>query len=105
MEFHQWAHPYDATGTRRNYARMPVHVEDLRDDPYRSLAGFVRSAGGYSKDSAPYAEFLWADYFRIHIKLRLNQGSLAQAKRKALALARHRQARYLPGWCGDDSGN
>jgi hypothetical protein len=105
MEFHQWAHPYDQTGARCSYASIPAHVEGLCDDPYRSLAGFVRNAGGYSKDATPYAEFLWADYFRMHITARLIRTSLAKAKRKAMALARHPEARYLPGWCGELDGS
>src|SRR5436305_4773273 len=30
------------------------------DDPYRSLAGEVRRAGGYAKEATPFSEFLWA---------------------------------------------
>jgi len=58
MEFHRWAHPFDHKGKRRGYEAIPESIDGLRDDPYRSLAGCVRNAGGYAKDTQPYAEFL-----------------------------------------------
>ena len=100
MEFHQWAHPYDAKGERRSYAAIPKQVMGLRDDPYRSLAGGVRSAGGFAKDSTPFAEFLWADYFRPQIVARLIRRAPEQAVRQALSLAHRDEASYLPGWSG-----
>ena len=106
MEFHHWAHPYDERGRRREYDAIPSRISRLRDDPYRSLAGLVRDAGGYAKDAEPFAEFLWADFFRSHIarkKLRAAPGSQAlpaDALTQALALAHHLGARYLPGWVG-----
>lgn len=106
MEFHRWAHPYDERGRRRDYAAIPSRVSKLRNDPYRSLAGLVRKAGGYAKDAAPFAEFLWADFFRLQItrkKLRPTPGAQAlpaETLQQALALARQPNARYLPGWAG-----
>jgi hypothetical protein len=46
MEFRSWAHPFDARGQRRDYADIPRRLTELQDDPYRSLAGRVRQAGG-----------------------------------------------------------
>jgi hypothetical protein len=105
MEFHRWAHPYDETGKRRDYDAIPSKVSKLRNDPYRSLAGFVRNAGGYAKDAAPFAEFLWADFFRPLIsakKLQESDGGplAADAVQEAVALARSPMARSLPGWTG-----
>jgi hypothetical protein len=48
---------------------MPPSVVGLRDDPYRSLAGIVRRAGGYEKSATPYAEFVWANHFRTRVPL------------------------------------
>lgn len=48
---------------------MPPTVEGLRDDPYRSLAGVVRRAGGFVKSATPYAEFVWANHFRGRVPL------------------------------------
>ena len=100
MEFHQLAHPYDEHGTRLSYDDIPKTVTDLRDDPYRSLAGFVREAGGYAKDTTPFSEFLWADFFRPQIPVQLIEKSTTQAIEQATGLARGDQARYLPGWIG-----
>lgn len=105
MEFHRWAHPFDEKGKRREYSAIPSSVARLRDDPYRALAGFVRKAGGYAKDAAPYAEFLWADHFRPLLPAKKLQPSatepLPQATiDKAVSLARAAAARYLPGWTG-----
>lgn len=105
MEFHRWAHPYDERGRRRDYDAIPSRISKLRDDPYRSLAGLVREAGGYAKDAEPFAEFLWADFFRPQIarKTLRTPGSPtlpAEALQQALALARQPSGRYLPGWVG-----
>jgi len=105
MEFHRWAHPYDERGRRREYDAIPDSVAKLRDDPYRSLAGFVRKAGGYAKDAAPFTEFLWADFFRPRFaRKKLVAGKTGMlpddALREALAMARSPAARYLPGWSG-----
>ena len=40
----------------------------MEDDPYRSLAGELRTMGGFAKDSSPFSEFLWADFLRPRIK-------------------------------------
>ena len=63
MDFRGWTHPYDGKGRRRPYADLPKAVTGLVDDPYRSLAGVLRNDGGFAKDSTPFAEFLWADFF------------------------------------------
>ena len=69
-------------------------------DPYRSLAGEVRRAGGFAKDPTPFSEFLWADYLRRRIDEKLVDKHFETAVAEALDLAHHRDASYLPGWCG-----
>ena len=106
MEFRRWAHPYDQTGRRREFGDMPTRLEGLKDDPYRSLAGFVRRAGGYAKDSAPYTEFIWADYFRRQPLLKelqqITTGTVSTSFIEiAVALAHDPAARNLPGWSGN----
>ena len=98
MEFRAWTHPYDHRGRRRDYAEMPKKLTKLQNDPYRSLAGLVRLAGGYAKDLAPFSEFLWADFFRPHIDARLIAEQQARATSMGVKLARSHAARYLPGW-------
>jgi hypothetical protein len=80
-------------------------AERLKDDPYRSLAGEVRKAGGYAKDAAPYAEFLWADFFRplfrkSDLRSSGGQGLPESLVTEAVALARNPKAQFLPGWSG-----
>ncbi len=100
MEFRSWTHPYDRRGRRCDYRDMPRRLKDLQDDPYRSLAGLVRRAGGYAKDEAPFVEFLWADYFRPRVAARLIRRAPARARQAAMRLAHSEEARYLPGWSG-----
>ena len=100
MEFHQWVHPYNTQGQRIGFHQLPVQVSALKDDPYRSLAGMVRKAGGYAKDVTPFAEFLWGDYFRNALPVVVTDSTLRQHFNTALTLARDPLARYLPGWTG-----
>jgi len=95
-----WMHPFDAKGRRRDYGDIPHSILDLADDPFRSLAGALRRVGGYSKETAPFSEFLWADFLRRRLKRQLVKHEFDAALRKALALAKSRDADYLPGWCG-----
>lgn len=101
-----WMHPFDAHGRRRQYSDIPRSVEDMVDDPYRSLAGALRRAGGYSKETTPFSEFLWADFLRRRIKHRRATKDFAGALTEALRLSKLTEADYLPGWCGpvDDVG-
>jgi hypothetical protein len=75
-------------------------VTDLIDDPYRSLAGELRRAGGFAKDTTPFSEFLWANFLRQRIKRKLIERDFDRAMERALALAKSTDAGYLPGWCG-----
>jgi hypothetical protein len=95
-----WLHPFDARGKRRNYAHLPRRITELVDDPFRSLAGELRLAGGYAKDTAPFSEFLWADFLRRRLERRLVEKLFARALARAMTLAKSEQASYLPGWCG-----
>jgi hypothetical protein len=93
-------HPFDDRGRRRPYADLPKSVADLVDDPFRSLAGELRRSGGFAKDTAPFSEFLWADFFRRRIKRKLVEDDFDHAVETALLLAKSEEADFLPGWCG-----
>ncbi len=93
-------HPYDEKGIRRDYDAIPSSIAKLKDDPYRSLAGELRRAGGFAKDVTPFSEFLWADFLRRHIKRKRIVQDFPSALTKALELAKSERAEYLPGWCG-----
>jgi hypothetical protein len=94
------AYPFDPQGRRRNFSDIPKTVMQLKDDPFRSLAGELRRSGGFAKDTSPYSEFLWADFFRRRIKRKTVDGDFAAALEQALRLAKSEEADYLPGWCG-----
>lgn len=100
LDHHAWVHPYDTEGRRRGYADIPRSVTELKDDPYRSLAGELRRLGGFAKDTTPFSEFLWADFFRRRIKRRRVEKSFNATVERAMELAKSEDARYLPGWCG-----
>ena len=100
LDQNNWVHPYDEGGRRREFSEIPKSIEKLKDDPFRSLAGELRRAGGFAKDTMAYSEFLWADFFRGQIKRKSIEDDFASAVEEALKLARGPAARYLPGWCG-----
>ncbi len=77
---------------------LPKHIDQLRDDPYRSLAGYVRNAGGYEKTPTAFAEFLWADFFRPRVRIGPTRADFEVAVKKALTLAGSKEASKLPGY-------
>ena len=84
LDDRRWCHPYDAKGRRCGFEEIPPSIADLEDDPFRSLAGELRRAGGYAKDITPYSEFLWADFLRRHLKRKDIATSFKVALGKAL---------------------
>jgi len=93
-------HPFDDKGRRRGYEDLPRAVSGLVDDPFRSLAGELRRAGGFAKDTTPFSEFLWADFLRRRIKRSTIEDNFDRALEAGLQLAKSKDANYLPGWCG-----
>lgn len=100
MDNRGWLHPFDSHGQRQSRTELPKTVAGLEDDPYRSLAGELRFAGGYAKDTTPFSEFLWADALRRRIDVKTAKDDFETAMLKALAFAKSPGAAYLPGWCG-----
>jgi hypothetical protein len=100
MDNRSWMHPFDSRGERRPYKDIPKSVADLVDDPFRSLAGELRRAGGFAKDTTPFSEFLWADFLRRRMKRKSVERDFPLAIKKAKKLAKSEDAGYLPGWCG-----
>ena len=84
MDNRSWMHPFDAKGERRHYRDIPKSVTELVDDPFRSLAGELRRAGGFAKDTTPFSEFLWADFLRRRMKRKLVEGDFERALEKAM---------------------
>ena len=100
MDNKRWVYPYDAKGERRQFKDLPKSIGELKDDPFRSLAGELRRAGGFAKDTTPFSEFLWADFLRRHVSRKMVESDFGHAMEKALGLAKSKDAIYLPGWCG-----
>jgi len=95
-----WVHPYDELGILHGVAAIPKQVSGLIDDPYRSLAAFVRDAGGYIKTPEPFADFQWAAFFRTRIRLWTTTFQFTAAVQQAVHLARSPDALVLPGFNG-----
>ena len=90
-----WVYPYDAKGDRHHFKDVPKTVADLKDDPFRSLAGELRRAGGYAKDTTPFSEFLWADFLRRRLSRKERGSRFREGDRKG-AGAGEEQRRHLP---------
>ena len=85
-------------GPRKEFY-LPKDVRGLADDPYRSLAWFVRKAGAFKNSEKNFAEFTWANFFREK-KLLDRDGlrGIEKAMRAAVALAQSPEAAKLPGY-------
>ncbi len=102
MDHRNFVYPFDVDGVRHPIENLPKRIVDLKDDPFRALAGAVRDAGGFAKIDAPFSEFLWADFLRRRVGAKKLRHSFEDAVEEAMQLARSRDARHLPGWCGAD---
>ncbi|MEX0344598.1 MAG: ParB-like protein [Rhizobiaceae bacterium] len=98
MEKSGLIHPYNEAGDRLGFSDLPTKISELTDDPYRTLAGLVREHGGYRKEKRPYAEFLWADFYRERVDRHLLTGNFSDAVQLAVDLAGSNEASHLPGW-------
>lgn len=100
MNENLWVHPLDENGVRHNYSMIPDKLGKLVDDLYRSLAGFVRDAGGFDKTPTAFAEFIWADFFRRNIAVETVRSDFQMAVQAAIALSQSKWAKKIPGYCG-----
>lgn len=102
LDNRSWVHPYDKFGRRIAFDALPRHIDSLEDDEYRSLAAFVRDAGGYEPTTVPLAEFRWADLFRsalpCHEDAQASDADFARLLKWALRFAKGDHAIGLPGY-------
>jgi len=78
---------------------LPQHIWNLSNDPYRSLSGEVRNAGGYDKVNIYFLEFLWADYFRRKIPLKDgDEAEINNVLPLAIKMAHDPKASQMPGY-------
>lgn len=100
----RWAHPIDQHGQTRPFTDIPDHLAQLVDDPYRSLAGYVRDAGAYEKTPTAFAEFQWADFFRPRVAIGPTRADFNRSVAMAVKLAVSPEASHLPGYRGSAKG-
>ena len=100
MDEKKWVFLNDETGKPIQPSQLPNHVAKLVDNPYRSLAGSVREAGGYIQTSTPFAEFFWADFFRKYFTVDEVNKKFEKTVKKAVELAKTTPAKGLPGYAG-----
>ncbi|MBF0400035.1 MAG: ParB/Srx family N-terminal domain-containing protein [Magnetococcales bacterium] len=119
-----WLYPFDNLGGGpMKPKQLPSHVKKLKNDPYRSLAWYVRNRYGYTKSAgnAIFAEFKWAEFFRNLVLLdnkildddksdattaNVMISKMTAEKREeliaySLYLAKSAQAAGLPGYLGN----
>ncbi|WP_175941720.1 ParB/Srx family N-terminal domain-containing protein [Caballeronia sp. BCC1704] len=95
----RWLHPFDAQGRETPVEALPPSIAAMPDDPYLSLAAFVRMAGVYSDSPEVNAKFAWAGYFRKHVHGDFSSiAGFAKALAQAVAASRQDEARALPGY-------
>jgi hypothetical protein len=98
-----WAHPIDQNGRLCGFEAIPNHLVELRDDPYRSLAGYVRVAGGYDKTPTAFAEFQRAHALRLQQRRAACPGTRGQQRRRepaGISSSRHEPAAGHQGCSG-----
>lgn len=78
---------------------LPHDVRGLADDPYRSIAWFVRKAGAFENSEKNFSEFQWANFFRSKELLKkFGRKGLPEALVEAVKLAQSDEAKKLPGF-------
>ena len=98
LDHRSWVHCYDHRGQRQPLDRMPTRLQDLTDDPYRSVAASVQKQGGFCKPDEPFYEFLWANHFRGRVDAALLEDDYDKAVAECLRLAHANDCSHLPGW-------
>lgn len=100
MTAHNFAWLRDENHKLRAFSELPKHINNLGDDPYRSLAWLVRENGGFKKSGVSFQEFYWGMFFKVQgIKLYSSSDSeVKSVLKKALKLAHSRKASHLPGY-------
>lgn len=99
MLANHWTWLLDENGkSGKTFSQLPTHVADLGNNLYRSLAWLVRKAGGYSKTSELWTDFLWSEYFRAHITIADKDTDMEKATKEALKIVHSPDAKDLPGY-------
>jgi hypothetical protein len=98
MKANHYAYLINADGTTSSPGSLPRYIQQLSDDPYRSLSGEVRDEGGFTKGNVYYIEFIWAQFFRSRIPVSLIQDHFKEAVKEGTRLAHSSVASSMPGY-------
>lgn len=99
MNARGWLHPFGPDGQPIAPQALPESIMAMPDDPYQSIAAFVRVAGVYRDPPQFNAKFAWADFFRSRVEGDFSTiAGFAMALAQALKASRDEQARGLPGY-------
>jgi hypothetical protein len=99
MERENLCWPIDMDGNRRPCMKIPSHVKDLTNNPWRTLARGVRGRA-YSNEDTPFQEFMWGNYYRSYMTTRLLEVEPDFAEELAIKVSRLDEAQDLPGYLG-----
>lgn len=101
MKENQMVWLYDANGLGpQNPIHIPAKVQELADDPYRTLAEDAQDRGANIKTDKLFQEFYWANFYRQGIDKALLTTNYESAILEALKLAKTTEAKNLPGYNG-----
>lgn len=100
METRNRCWPIDIDGNQRPAVKIPAHVKDLTDNPWRTLARAVRDEAFKADEREHFQEFHWGNYFRSFMTTRLLVTDIEIAKKLAVKVSRFDEARDLPGYLG-----
>ncbi|MEL4383009.1 ParB/Srx family N-terminal domain-containing protein, partial [Shewanella algae] len=54
----------DQMGRKITFEDLPLNVDDMVDNPFRSLAWLLKKAKTYKDLDVPFQEFAWASFLR-----------------------------------------
>lgn len=91
--------PIDVEGNRRPCVKIPRHVSELTDNPWRTLARGVRGEA-YANEDTPFQEFMWGNYYRSFMTTRLLETDIVLAEKLAVKVSLLDEAQDLPGYLG-----
>lgn len=101
MQDKKFVYLYDEAGKKKPYTDLPVRIEDLRDDPYRTIAWLVRKAKAFENQKVPFQEFEYAEFLRSRMSVDFSTEKAADdSLQKALDLVTSSDASHLPGYTG-----
>ena len=67
MITNKWIYLKNHHGEELSSSELPHSFKELKNDPYRSLAWFIRKNKIYKKDGKPFQEFEWANFLRKNL--------------------------------------